>query len=330
MQQTELTQQEISKKCRLIIHHPDKDHGETQIYRIIWYRGSTAASILNAIKSTVGLPEECNFALYDLYSGIYIGTDPESLPDNVEVRLRIEKKQESFLEKMLEGVSIRSPDPRSRVVHRRAWFGSPTFTEIIDKLRFSSDVVLGLRRPSVTAFKEYSYIDPAEKEPLLPEGGGLIPALSLGLKRTGSDGGGSELVENLTDNERFRLNYLKLERINAHLANERTYLCWIRTALTLLSIFFSLYVSGAVSGAAFWFIGGVFGMVIPIICYTGYIRYHALYIFLEMSYSEMMPYIGKAGVQEAFFLMGVTLVIACTSYFFVAKEYHFMIPINAE
>ena len=37
--------------------------------------------------------------------------------------------------------------------------------------------------------------------------------------------------------QQFRGQLLKFERINAHLANERTWLAWIRTALSLLSCY---------------------------------------------------------------------------------------------
>lgn len=41
------------------------------------------------------------------------------------------------------------------------------------------------------------------------------------------------------DSSEFRGELLKFERVNAHLANERTWLAWIRTALSALTCAFS-------------------------------------------------------------------------------------------
>mmetsp|Transcript_3733 Transcript_3733/g.5615 ORF Transcript_3733/g.5615 Transcript_3733/m.5615 type:complete len:140 (+) Transcript_3733:3-422(+) len=129
-------------------------------------------------------------------------------------------------------------------------------------------------------------------------------------------------MENLTEKEKFRLNYLKLERINAHLANERTYLAWIRSALSMFSLYISLFVTGDISGGLFWWIGGFYGLSCGVVVAVGYARYKALYAFLEMSYSEMAPTFGEhPGTREVFFLMGLTIVVACVAFFYVGNTY---------
>lgn len=51
----------------------------------------------------------------------------------------------------------------------------------------------------------------------------------------GSRGDDAQPAQPRLPEEAFRGQLLKFERINAHLANERTWLAWVRTALSLVS-----------------------------------------------------------------------------------------------
>jgi len=157
------------------------------------------------------------------------------------------------------------------------------------------------RLNSVSAFKDQLYIDPAETEPLLsPYDDGPSPAFS--------------------ETERFRMRMIFLERANAHLANERTYLAWIRTALCFLNAFLQFFLLGNSQQPVFYYLGGIFGAMIPVIAYTGYARFQRFECFLGMSYTDIRPFIGKTGLHEIFFTLSASICLACIALFFIGTD----------
>jgi uncharacterized membrane protein YidH (DUF202 family) len=92
-----------------------------------------------------------------------------------------------------------------------------------------------------------------------------------------------------TSTHSFRGELLKFERINAHLANERTWLAWVRTALSTLSCafaFLSLSTSGAFKTLTYA-LGCLFCMAVIFVYWTGWSRYSRVKVILGLSFSEM-------------------------------------------
>ena len=52
---------------------------------------------------------------------------------------------------------------------------------------------------------------------------------------------GRTMTSDLPDDPAFQGQYVKLERVLSHLANERTWLAWLRAALTLLATAFTIW-----------------------------------------------------------------------------------------
>jgi len=132
----------------------------------------------------------------------------------------------------------------------------------------------------------------------------------------------------ITKEENFRLRLIKLERINAHCANERTFLAFVRVVVSMLSIYFNIYWSDTSNlklSQAWKFseklIGTVFGFLLPLIIVGAYVRYNTFKNFLEMTYSGMIPFIGTAGLYQTIALITASMVIAVFSLAFIGKEY---------
>ena len=88
----------------------------------------------------------------------------------------------------------------------------------------------------------------------------------------------------------FRGELLKFERINAHLANERTWLAWVRTALSTLSCafaFLSLTSTSGIYKVMTYIIGSLFCVCVIFVYTTGYLRYTRVKLILGLSFSEM-------------------------------------------
>lgn len=76
----------------------------------------------------------------------------------------------------------------------------------------------------------------------------------------------------------FRVQLLKFNRINSHLANERTWLAWARTAMSILSIAFTLYSQASDASYKGWKVSWMFfGCLLIIISdinwFLGWSRY---------------------------------------------------------
>ena len=87
----------------------------------------------------------------------------------------------------------------------------------------------------------------------------------------------------------FRGELLKFERINAHLANERTWLAWIRTSLSTLSCafaFLSLSSSGVFKRVVFG-LGCLFCVAVMFVYLTGWSRYRRVKLILGLSFNQM-------------------------------------------
>lgn len=114
----------------------------------------------------------------------------------------------------------------------------------------------------------------------------------------------------------FRGQVLKFERVQAHLANERTWLAWVRTALSALSIAFSL-LTVAEDATKQWlavcfFVTGSFMVANVLFTFvTGWLRYVRVKDVLMLSKSEMSENFGRFGLShQARFLSAILLFIS--------------------
>lgn len=87
----------------------------------------------------------------------------------------------------------------------------------------------------------------------------------------------------------FRGELLKFERINAHLANERTWLAWVRTALSTLSCAFAFLslTSSGVYDVFVYILGCLFCVSVILVYVTGWLRYTRVKVILGLSFNEM-------------------------------------------
>lgn len=114
----------------------------------------------------------------------------------------------------------------------------------------------------------------------------------------------------------FRGQVLKFERVQAHLANERTWLAWVRTALSALSIAFSLLTMSEDSTAQWLavslFVTGCFMVSNVLFTFiTGWLRYVRVKDVLMLSKSEMSEHFGRFGLSHhARFLSAILLFIS--------------------
>lgn len=114
----------------------------------------------------------------------------------------------------------------------------------------------------------------------------------------------------------FRGQVLKFERVQAHLANERTWLAWVRTALSALSIAFSLLTMSE-DATSQWlavslFVTGSFMVSNVLFTFiTGWLRYVRVKDVLMLSKSEMTEHFGRFGLSHhARFLSAILLFIS--------------------
>jgi len=120
----------------------------------------------------------------------------------------------------------------------------------------------------------------------------------------------------LTSATSFRGELLKFERINAHLANERTWLAWVRTALSTLSCafaFLSLTSSGTYE-IFVYLLGSLFCLGVLFVYVTGWLRYTRIKLILGLSFSEMKNRFDRIGITWVARLFGVLFLMTAVTY----------------
>ena len=104
---------------------------------------------------------------------------------------------------------------------------------------------------------------------------------------------------NATNATSFRGELLKFERINAHLANERTWLAWVRTALSTLSCSFA-FLSLSNTGyfeIMIYILGSLFCLSVLFVYATGWLRYVRVKLILGLSFNEMKNRFDRIGIH---------------------------------
>lgn len=122
--------------------------------------------------------------------------------------------------------------------------------------------------------------------------------------------------QHLTSATSFRGELLKFERINAHLANERTWLAWVRTALSTLSCafaFLSLTSSGTYR-VFVYLLGCLFCLAVLFVYVTGWLRYRRIKLVLGLSFSDMKSKFDRIGVSWVARVFGGLFLAASVMY----------------
>ena len=95
------------------------------------------------------------------------------------------------------------------------------------------------------------------------------------------------------DSKQLKGQIIKLERINAHLVNERTYLAYLRVVMSTLqtAIFYlAFYLENGSKIQSLMVCGGVFVLACPFTWFIGWYRYDKLKRMLTFSLFEMLPH----------------------------------------
>lgn len=120
----------------------------------------------------------------------------------------------------------------------------------------------------------------------------------------------------VTSTHSFRGELLKFERINAHLANERTWLAWVRTALSTLSCafaFLSLSTNGIFKHITYA-LGCLFCVAVILVYWTGWSRYSRVKVILGLSFNEIKNQFERIGVHWVSNVLGLLFVCTCVLY----------------
>ncbi|KAJ8614512.1 hypothetical protein CTAYLR_000786 [Chrysophaeum taylorii] len=117
----------------------------------------------------------------------------------------------------------------------------------------------------------------------------------------------------------FRGQLLKFERINAHLANERTWLAWVRTALSLVSCAFTLLNEAYSDGNQSWrityfVIGCLFVGCVDLTWLTGWFRYRRIKDILAMPKDAIPEKFNRVRVRFQAHFLGLLLTSTVVIY----------------
>jgi len=120
------------------------------------------------------------------------------------------------------------------------------------------------------------------------------------------------------DNKSFRSALLKFERINAHLANERTWLAWIRTAVSILGCAFTFLGLAENSDSGYnWAsitLGVGFVACVLLTFFTGWFRYKQVKNLLTRQTQDIHDNFERLGVGWQSHMLGLLLVSTAILY----------------
>lgn len=119
--------------------------------------------------------------------------------------------------------------------------------------------------------------------------------------------------------EKFRGELLKFERVNAHLANERTWLAWVRTALSVLGVALSLLSLaddlGTVSMDSLALVLGVTFVLCTLFTYlTGWLRYARVKEVLTWQGDQVKARFNRFGLGYQAKFLGIALILTVPLY----------------
>lgn len=114
-----------------------------------------------------------------------------------------------------------------------------------------------------------------------------------------------------------RATLLKFERINAHLANERTWLSWVRTTLATMTCafaFLNLTAHNDTWGTAVFVLGSLFIGCAAVTYITGRLRFQRLKRILSLEYSMLVPKFKRFGMAHHAVFVAVLVAATCVAY----------------
>lgn len=140
----------------------------------------------------------------------------------------------------------------------------------------------------------------------------------LGAGTSDGDGGGDP---GTGKGSGFQKQLLKFDRLNAHLANERTWLAWIRTAMSLLTLAFTLQTEAADADKTSWskvlFITGCLTIgAVEVTYFTGWVRYSKVKDILAVNMEDLTPKMGRLKLKYQTHFVFVVLVLIAFVYWF--------------
>ncbi|CAM9870390.1 unnamed protein product, partial [Hapterophycus canaliculatus] len=129
---------------------------------------------------------------------------------------------------------------------------------------------------------------------------------------SGSEGRGAAAQE-------FRGEMLKFERVNAHLANERTWLAWVRTALSVLGVALSLIsltedLGSTTMDSTALALGVAFVLCTLFTYMTGWLRYVRVKEVLTWTGSQVKGRFGRFGLHYFTWFLGWSLLLTVPIY----------------
>ena len=141
----------------------------------------------------------------------------------------------------------------------------------------------------------------------------------------------SATPEDLPDDPAFQGQYIKFERVLSHLASERTWLAWLRAALTLLGVSFTLWElyakvsseSQPILKEVVYWLGIGYAVVVPLTIVVGWVRYERTKAVLALPDTSLHEHFGHLGVKLQAFILGIVLLMTVVSYSSLGRYYIF-------
>jgi uncharacterized membrane protein YidH (DUF202 family) len=117
----------------------------------------------------------------------------------------------------------------------------------------------------------------------------------------------------------FQKQLLKFDRLSAHLANERTWLAWVRTTLSLLSIAFTLHTEMSSANHSGWrvalfVVGCATVLSVEVTYFTGWVRYQKVKKVLQTETSALQPKLGRFKLKLQTYSTFAVLVAIALAY----------------
>mmetsp|Transcript_42534 Transcript_42534/g.113590 ORF Transcript_42534/g.113590 Transcript_42534/m.113590 type:complete len:182 (+) Transcript_42534:1072-1617(+) len=126
-----------------------------------------------------------------------------------------------------------------------------------------------------------------------------------------------------------RTHHLQFERVLSHLANERTWLAWVRASLTLLSNAFTIYTLYKEIDSKDYpsihrslrYLGMGYVVIVPITCIVGWLRFERTKYILGLTDASLHDFFGTLGVVIQAWLLGAVLCLTIGVYWNSASYY---------
>eukprot|EP00903_Cladosiphon_okamuranus_P016293 g15025.t1 len=282
---------------------------EGREYAVSWFAGASDESITRTIEIALGLPRGTPAVIRDPEDGSALAVS-DSLPDGLTLDATPAAATAAVATAVLGGNvgegghATKFGTSSSKQVGGRG--GAGDGSSLLGRQR-SEDAFYGSSENSGNNSSSHS-----SRKSL--QGGG--DGSSIGNSDPGGGGGGEGRGGAAQE---FRGELLKFERVNAHLANERTWLAWVRTALSVLGVALSLISltddMGSTSMDSTALALGVAFVLCTLFTYmTGWLRYARVKEVLTWTGNQVKGKFGRFGLQYFTWFLGWALVLTVPIY----------------